>query len=101
MTRRDLIQFFGKPLVVRFEHNWLLLLLIIFLIAQYFIAIKVKKYLEKKYKYISSDDPGSTNYMLYYKKNQIFDLVRLAVSVFLIGYTLVTYQSGFFSVFAI
>ena len=84
MTRRDLIQFFGKPIVVRFETHWIVVLLIIFLIAQYCIAFKVKKYLEKKYKYISSDDPGSTNYMLYYKKNQIFDLIRLTLSVFAI-----------------
>ena len=101
MLRKDFISLFGKHFVVWFEHNWLIIVLILCLIAQYFIAQKVKLYLERKYRYLSSDDPGSTNYMLYYKKNQIFDLVRLALSVACVAYILVTYQSGFFSVFAI
>jgi len=101
MIRKDFINLFGKHFVVWFEHNWLIIVLVLFLIAQYFIAQKVKLYLERKYRYLSSDDPGSTNYMLYYKKNQVFDLVRLALSVACIAYVLVTYQSWFFSVFAI
>lgn len=101
MIRKDFINLFGKHFVVWFEHNWLIIVLVLFLIMQYFVAKKVKLYLEKKYRYLSSDDPGSTNYMLYYKKNQIFDLVRLALSISAIWYVLVTYQSWFFSVFAI
>lgn len=57
MTRRELIQLFGKNVVVWIEHNWMIVALIVFLILQYIIAKKFKSYLEKKYKYISSDDP--------------------------------------------
>ncbi len=101
ISRRQLVQWFGKTTVVWFEHNRLLVLLIIFLIVQYFVAIRAKNYLKEKYKYISSDDPWSTNYMLYYKKAQVFDLVRLVMSLSLLGYVLTTYESWFFSVFAI
>lgn len=92
---------FGKNVVVWIEHNWMIVALIVFLILQYIIAKKFKSYLEKKYKYISSDDPWSTNYMLYYKKNQIFDLVRLTLLVGVVAYVLSVYNAGFFSVFAI
>lgn len=101
ITRRDFIKIFWEKFVVWIEHYRLFLIIVLIFILQYWVGIFIKQHLAKKYKYTTSKDQWDESYIMYYKKLQVFEVIRFIALFGWLLYILAIYQSGFFSVFAI
>ncbi len=83
------------------EHNRLLIAIFLLFIIQYVVWRWIKQRLVQKYKYIGSKDQWDESYIMYYKKLQALKVSRFLIVFVGLLYLLASYQSGFFSIFAI
>ena len=99
--RLELIKLFGKQSIIWIEHNRLLIIIVLLFVTQYIVWRWIKQRLVQKYKNTDPKDQWDESYIMYYKKLQVLKVGRFIIVFFGLLYLLASYQSGFFSIFAI